>query len=94
MTLREFDALAERWQEGQHLTDLHFATLLRQTANLNRDPKHKPYPVEDFLLLDAAPAPAPAPPAPKPPQTVEDMKRFALAMTTGLGGKITYKEPD
>ena len=76
------------------MDDYHFALLLCQEANLNRDPKKhpKPYKVEEFLVRgDAGSAPA-APAPPKPKQTVEDMKRMAAAFTTGLGGTIVQKE--
>ena len=99
MTLREFDALADRWRdlrrEDQHLQDAHFAALMSLQANLQRDPKqrHQPYEVDDFLLLGKPGTPPPPPPTPKVPQTWEDMKRVAVGLTIGLGGQITPKEP-
>lgn len=99
LTLREFDALAECWHDtrrtDQHITDLHFATLLCQVANLNRAKGHRAYDVEDFLILGKAGAKRQAPrkQSVKPVQTVEDMKRIAEGFTIGLGGKITQREP-
>jgi hypothetical protein len=50
LTLREFDALADRWDEQQRIEDLHYALILCQFANANRDPKRKPAPFtpDDF----------------------------------------------
>ena len=74
---------------------MHFALLLSQNANIHRDPKkqRQPFKVDDFLLrrLPGRTAP-PAPLEPKPKQTLADMKRFAAAMTTGLGGEIVQKD--
>ena len=94
--MREFDALAGRWQDQQEearfVQDAHFASLLALTANLKRDPKKQAYKLEEFLLFGGAPARTPAPATPKPKQTIEDMKRQARALTVGMGGTIHEKE--
>lgn len=71
---------------------MHFAALMCQTANLNRDPKRQPHPYdpEEFLLFGK---PGEPPPPPKVEQTWQDMKRQAEALTTGLGGRRIRRKP-
>lgn len=68
-----------------------------QTANLHRNPKRQPQPyeIEDFLVRGKPGETGASAPlgGTKPMQTAEDMKRFAEALTTGLGGRRIRRKP-
>ena len=77
LTLREFDALAERYHQGQEWLNYRAGLICSVFANVFRDSKQKAYTPQDFM------------PKTEPKrQTTEQMLNAVTMLNAAFGGRV------